>query len=612
MSYISKNPEAKAEYEITRQQFLRLLPYQLVMVAVGSLNGIVNSIVASNMIGNDAMSAIGMFAPLNHLIYAISITMVSGSQILYGRYIARNQEQELNNVFSVNQIFALIISLLLSLILVIGVQMDASKLFVSTEEEINAFNAYFLGMAIGIPGLIMGQQLFAFISLENRSGWTLAASLVCAVSNVGLDLLFVGGLGMGSFGLALATSLSSWAFFFVLASYFFLKKSFIRFSGKGLRVREFGPMVRLGYPGSVSRFAEMIRSFIVNALILSYVGTVGLSSFAASNSLLAVFWSLPFGMMAVTRMLLSISVGAEDRKGTIINMYTSLRWGVLIQVIVSALIIALAVPFTRIFFQDPTEPVFQMTVMAFRLLPICMPLSVISLTFLCYYQTMEKKVFATILPIMDGLVYVALFSLILMPHMGMNGLYLANILNGAGCCLLIVLFAVFALKRLPRNLDDLLAMPKDFGCSEENSLEFTVNTVEDVVSVSRRVEEFCLDRGVDKRRSMFAGLALEEMAGNVVEHGFEKDNKQHTVDIRVSIKDEDVILQVTDNCIPFNPGDRVKIEQPADGVSNLGIKKVLSEAKSTKYLVGIPLAYNISKDVNYKNILGLNVLTITL
>ena len=59
------------------------------------MNGIVDGIFASSLIGQDAMAAIGLFAPVNHFLYAVSIMLVSSSQILYGRYIGKNQSQEL-------------------------------------------------------------------------------------------------------------------------------------------------------------------------------------------------------------------------------------------------------------------------------------------------------------------------------------------------------------------------------------------------------------------------------------------------------------------------------------------------------------------------------------
>lgn len=57
----------------------------------------------------------------------------------------------------------------------------------------------------------------------------------------------------------------------------------------------------------------------------------------------------------------------------------------------------------------------------------------------------------------------------------------------------------------------------------------------------------------------FAGLALEEMAGNVVSHGFSADNKKYFIDIRVVHKGDDIILRIRDNCIAFDPTERMKI-----------------------------------------------------
>ena len=42
--------------------------------------------------------------------------------------------------------------------------------------ELAAVNDYFMGMAPGIPALILGQQLFSFLSMENQTRRTTAAS----------------------------------------------------------------------------------------------------------------------------------------------------------------------------------------------------------------------------------------------------------------------------------------------------------------------------------------------------------------------------------------------------------------------------------------------------
>ena len=87
---------------------------------------------------------------------------------------------------------------------------------------------------------------------------------------------------------------------------------------------------------------------------------------------------------------------------------------------------------------------------------------------------------------------------------------------------------------------------------------------------------------------------MEEMAGNIVRHGFSGDSKKHSVDIRVVLKDDDIILRIRDNCIAFNPSEYHKIMQENDDFKNIGIK----------------LVYGIAKKVDYQNLLGMNVLTI--
>ncbi len=52
---------------------------------------------------------------------------------------------------------------------------------------------------------------------------------------------------------------------------------------------------------------------------------------------------------------------------------------------------AASVPLTRMFYRDPSDPIYDMTVMGFRMLPICMPLAVVSLSFACYAQAAHKK-----------------------------------------------------------------------------------------------------------------------------------------------------------------------------------------------------------------------------
>ncbi len=74
--------KSSSEYRLLTGLFLRLLPYQVMLLIISAVNGIVDSLYASNAINQSAMTAIGLFGPLNHFLYAAAIMFVSGSQIL--------------------------------------------------------------------------------------------------------------------------------------------------------------------------------------------------------------------------------------------------------------------------------------------------------------------------------------------------------------------------------------------------------------------------------------------------------------------------------------------------------------------------------------------------
>lgn len=157
------------------------------------------------------MSAIGLYGPVNHFLYAASIILVSGSQMLYGRYLAKDRSR-IQSVFSVTILVSLVLSVVTAVLMAAGASLCWTRVFVSEEAALRAFNAYLYGQAPGIPALLVGQQLFAFLSLENQTKRTMAASIACFAANAVMNHLFVAVLRMGTFGLGLSSSVSFWVF----------------------------------------------------------------------------------------------------------------------------------------------------------------------------------------------------------------------------------------------------------------------------------------------------------------------------------------------------------------------------------------------------------------
>ena len=146
---------------------------------------------------------------------------------------------------------------------------------------------------------------------------------------------------------------------------------------------------------------------------------------------------------------------------------------------------------------------------------------------------------------------------------------------------------------MPLKISSLCCYPEGFGVSEDSRLNISVHSMEEVMNISQRVIDFCKDKGIDNVTSFRAGLCVEELAGNIVKHGF-TGKANSVVDISVIKTEEGLQMKFKDNCRQFNPEEIDAIFDPEDPVRNIGIRIVRKVCRSMEYY---PL-------------LGLNVLTI--
>ena len=88
--------------ELISRLMLRLLPAQIFLAAIGSINSVISSLFAGNILGADAMSAVGLYLPFNMLLNALSTLLVGGTTILSGKYIGENAQDRLRDLFSLD------------------------------------------------------------------------------------------------------------------------------------------------------------------------------------------------------------------------------------------------------------------------------------------------------------------------------------------------------------------------------------------------------------------------------------------------------------------------------------------------------------------------------
>lgn len=592
----SMDKNNSSNIEVVSRQFFHLLPAQVMLAMVGTINAIVASLFASHYLKPEALSVIGLYAPVELFIGALNSILLSGASILYGKYMGERQVEHTRGIFSMNLLLGGVLAAVMIVFHVLFSAFGWIRIFTTDETALGYLGPYLLGKTVGLLPMVSGQQLSGFLSLENQRKRTTAAGLAYIAVNLAMSFLFVDLLRLEAFGLAMASSIGMWVFFAVQTEYFWGEKSNLKFSLSNLHRSDALEIIRVGHVSALGDIYVTLRIAIVNGLILSFVGTAGLSAYTAAASIIRFLWAIPVGMSSVYRMLISVSIGEEDRKTLTDITRVSFFRCIPLMLLVSGVVTVLAEPLTRLFFSSSADSVYGMTVWAFRIMPWCMPLSIVFSDMMCYGQATDKFAFTHLISLLGDFMLDVLFSVALIPLMGMIGFYLAILLDNVALIFIILMYSWISRRQFPKSIDDFMMIPEEFGVSSDECLDFSVHEISQASSVSERVSTFCLNKGIDARRANAAGLCLEEMVVNVINHGFIGDSGRHSVDIRVVHKGNDLLLRIRDDCVPFDPTEQQALLASEDVTRNIGLR----------------IVFRMARSIEYRNMLGLNVLRIRL
>ena len=581
------------EDNLVGKLFFSMLPVQILILAMGAVNSIVDGAMAGRYIDASTVGVIGLYYSMISVINALGAVLLGGTTVLCGRYMGRGDMEKTEGVFSLNLTLTLGVSAFLTLVSVLFPGPIATLLG-ANEDLKGDLMKYTLGFAVGIIPMMMAQQISSFLQMERQSlrGYIGIAGMV--ISNVALDVLLVAVLRLGVFGLAIATSLSNTIYFLILAPYYLTSKAQLKFGIKKILWSVTGRLVKIGIPGALLVFCLAIRGLAINRILLTYAGSDGLSAMSAFSMVSGIFIAFCLGNGSVVRMLVSVFVGEKD-KGSIKEVVkTAMTKGLILSIVVAVIIFLISPILTSIFFPDKASNVYHLTHQLLIVYSFCVPLVLIAQVLTNYLQAMGHNLFVNIQSVFDGFFSMVIPALLLAPIMGAFGVWIANPIGIILTILLVPIYNIIYWKRMPANIDEAMFMGPDFGIPPERSLSIFVHNMEEVSETSEIVQNFCRDNNIDEKAGYYAALSLEEMAGNVITHGFGHDNKTHTLNIRVVSREDDIMLRIKDDCIPFDPRTYAELVTDENSFDNIGIR----------------MTYKIADDVSYQNMFGLNALTI--
>ena len=240
----------------------------------------------------------------------------------------------------------------------------------------------------------------------------------------------------------------------------------------------------------------------------------------------------------------------------------------------------------RLYVAD-SEETYQMTVFAFRMIGLQLPLWSLIESRVKYLQAVNKKYNMNVLIVTQNILLVILSALILGKLFGSYGVLACYTVSDTLSLISIYIFYVVKCRKGRPQRKDFLNLPEYFHLNPGDVISLDIRDEDDVSLVSEQIMMFCKGHKVNERISYFASLAFEELAANIVQYGFPKNRSSHPIiDVRAVIKNDMLVLDLRDNCPQYDITKHMaEIHDNPDDIShNIGTRIVSKIASDIIYL----------------------------
>ena len=570
--------------------YWRLLPVLILSCVVISANAFIDSVFAGRFLGTQAMALIGLFGPVSTLFSGLASVFASGAQQLCCSEMGDGNSRRLRQIFNAGLMFLLGSGIFCGVLLFLFRRELAAGL--GTRGTMQAeLSAYMVGISLGIVGQLLSCYLMPFLQINGHNRLSYLAMAVNLVGNMGFNTLFVAVLSWGLLGMGLATSLSSLFCVGVMLPVFCQKKELAHFDLHGLKGRDLVDIARIGSPVLMFHAGLFIKNYGMNCALLNGSIMDSVAVLTLQGSLCGILGALGFSSGTVVQMLSSFFIGEGDRKSVLEVFAVSMKNGLSLCILAILLLLSCSMPILRLFGLEGGATQ-AMALRMLRMLCVAILLNLVLTVLVKLLQAAEKLALANAITFLEN-AFQGVFALLFVGKLGADAAWAANPVATALCLLAVMVYGLSGGADCWRDPLRFLHFPTDFGSAVDARMTLTICSQELVMDAARGLMEFCKRQGMSERACMTAGVCVEELAGNVVKHGFQ-NQKSGTVWVLATIQNKTLTLRIRDNCIRFDPKEYLR----------------LSVQDYTSEHIGIRLVAGLAESVEYKNMFGMNMLTI--
>lgn len=407
----------------TYNKLLRFVFPSIVMMIFTSIYSVVDGLFVSNFVGKTALASINLILPFLMGLSALGFMIGTGGSAIVAKTLGEGDPKRANSYFSMLVYVTAIGGIILALLGMLLVPSVAS--FLGAEGELLS-NCILYGRIsfISMPAFMLQNVFQSFFVTAEKPKLGLAVIITAGVTNMILDLLFVGILGFGLAGAAVATVCGEMIGGLFPVFYFSRKNSSLLRLGK---TQFNGRILMQTCVNGSSELMTNLSSSIVNSLyniqLMKFAGENGVAAYAAIMYVNFIFIAIFLGYSIGSAPIISYHYGAGN-DGELKNLYKkSLQlvgsWGILLFVLAQFL----ATPLAKLFVgYDST--LLAMTQTGFRIYSLVYLINGFNIFGSSFFTALSNGVVSAVISFLRTLVF-QIGAVLILPIVfgGINGIW---------------------------------------------------------------------------------------------------------------------------------------------------------------------------------------------
>ncbi len=284
------------------------------MMLVGSIYSVVDGLFVSNFVGTTAFAALNVIWPAIMLIGALGLMIGTGGSALVAKTMGEGDHDRAHQMFTMLVQFTFVLSALFMVPLFFLME-PLARMLGAEGEMVNQCVIYGRICSLGLPAFMLQMAFQSFYMTAEKPQLGTIMSIVCAVTNMTLDALFIVVLKWGLAGAAAASMLACCVGGFYPLWYFSSRRN-----QSSLRLVyakfERHPLLQAcsnGLSEYVGNISFNVLAICYNLQLLRMMGENGVAAYSVLLYYSYVFAAIFFGYNITVTPVVGFNYGAGDK-----------------------------------------------------------------------------------------------------------------------------------------------------------------------------------------------------------------------------------------------------------------------------------------------------------